>query len=172
MSLPWALSLALLAAPGFEASAPGETKALTPPTTPPWKNEEVREWYGWQLIIADLTCLGVMMVSGSLEVAPVFLTGITTMVVGVPVLHGMHGRPITVIQSYALRIGGPLLGALIGGQGGRSDSGSTAGLVVGAVLAVLIDDLLLSHEVVEVRGLQPVVEVSEERSQAGISWSF
>ncbi len=166
----WALSLALLAQAG--AVDAGETKALTPPTAPPWQTEEVRAWYGWQLVIADLTSLGVMMVGRGLDSPAAFSAGALTMTLAVPVIHGLHGRGIGMIQSYTLRIGGPLLGALIGSQGGRSDSGLTAGLVVGAVLAVLIDDLLLAYEVVGLRGLQPLVEVGPEQSQAGISWSF
>lgn len=170
VSLAWALSLALLAETGADDTA--ETKALTPPTAPPWQTEEVRAWYGWQLVIADLTSLGVMMVGAGLDSPQAVGAGALTMTLAVPVIHGLHGRGLAVIQSYTLRVGGPLLGALIGGQGGRSDSGAAAGLVVGAVLAVLIDDLLLAYEVVGLRGLQPVVEVGPGQSQAGVSWSF
>lgn len=79
-----------------------------PPTVPVSRTAPAeRSWYGWQILLADaasFACVGVTEQEACL--LGFALSG--------PVVHTLHGRPGRGLASLGLRVGLPLIGALIG----------------------------------------------------------
>jgi hypothetical protein len=96
---------------------PTPTDPLPPPTI-----EGPRVWYGYQLFISDIAfdfTSGAALGGGGNGLA---LFAIGGAFFGGPILHGIHGRPLAVVGSLALRIGLPLAFA---GAAAKSSSTSS-----------------------------------------------
>jgi hypothetical protein len=78
-------------------------------------------------------------------------------VLGSPVVHLAHERPVAALASVGMRVIFPIAGAFVGSSTADCRHAEdfcgmdqvVEGVVVGAVLAMLVDDLLLTHETVE-----------------------
>lgn len=75
--------------------------------------ERQREYYGWQVIAADVASLlvGLAMPDGGHGA----IIGVTGYALGGPVIHALHGNNGTAVASLGLRLGLPLAGGLMGG---------------------------------------------------------
>jgi len=114
--------------------------------------------YRLQTALADASALGIGMLASKSN-APdnqASSVAVATYALGAPLVHLYHHHPQRAAASLALRVGLPLLGAVIGGGIGRSNcseycdndadiAGAALGIVSGAVLASTIDIGYLSR---------------------------
>lgn len=114
--LMFAVAVAQTAGAGEAAAAEGDPE---PPVTPfidsgntlpdqaARQPPTLRQWYGWQILAADLSVVGcVAAFDHPICAVPWLLSG--------PAIHLAHGRPGLAGISLALRLGGVALGAGIG----------------------------------------------------------
>jgi hypothetical protein len=159
--LPAGLIAGTALAAGFDAyllsrAHPGDT----------WEDEL---WYGWQTLAVDAAGVGLGLYaisrdavdsdtgepnSDTLNLAlSMYLVGM----IGAPWVHVARGEPLRALGDFGLRAFVPplfALGGMIGwctgtagsGSGSCIDSGAEVGLLGGAVLAAVIDSLVLSTE--------------------------
>lgn len=138
-------------------------------------------WYGWQTLIADAAGLMVglgIYASGAHEPvtdaagvvafpasawAGLALFGIA----GGPAVHFLNGRPVTALESLALRLfGAPLLGlgglvtycAAVGGETGCSSPGVSWGFLGGAAFIAGLDAALLARRAPDADDSSPASE--------------
>jgi hypothetical protein len=107
-----------------------------------------RSWYGLQTLVADGGALaGGIATSGTL-----FFPGY---LLGAPIVHAIHGRPLRGFLDLGLRLGLPFAGAaLLGGAKylGSRESGppllafSVLGAASGAITAVALDATVLAWD--------------------------
>jgi hypothetical protein len=149
---------------------------------------EVR-WYGWQLLLADAGSL-FLMATGS---APGIVTGIGGMVLAAPALHFANHNYGTGAASLAVRGGVVLLVAMIAasepppckmddplcpaGHVGDAfiDVGVAAGLLLGGMIFVVVDDLALARVTVPRRPaprLSPYVAPQAGGMSMGVGGRF
>ncbi len=79
-------------------SPPDEIAEVEAPPSP------ARSWYGYQTLIVD---------GASLLTTPVFV-GLGGFVLGAPIVHLVHGRPVAAVGSLGLRALLPIGGAFVG----------------------------------------------------------
>jgi len=128
-----------------------------------------RRWYGWQTLLADTSCGGLVLLS--IAVTPqgqgVFSTDLGRVsmfgaagvyALGAPVVHWAHGNTGTGFASLGLRLALPLAGGALGRASAtcKQDGmfgglmcgvGETAvGALVGMLAAVVIDGVALAWE--------------------------
>ncbi|MEZ4402954.1 MAG: hypothetical protein R3B06_23230 [Kofleriaceae bacterium] len=112
-------------------------------------------WYGWQTLgvdaVADVTMVGGL-VEGRHGVA-VATVGLAVYALGPPLVHAAHGNWGRGGVSVAMRVGGPLVGGLVGSAlcvdrtGFLRCLGSTViGVVAGAVVAQAVDGAVVAYE--------------------------
>lgn len=160
------MGLALCAFSSLASAAP-----TVPP--PPHERESLppsqRRWYGWQTLSVDggamalgLTALALASSDGpghSENVAQGLVFGsAVAYAAGGPTVHLIHHRPWQALGSFGLRAGLPFLTGTIGlvsqtcpppdgsEYGNCGLGGLIAGVAVGAVLAMVLDDSLLAWE--------------------------
>jgi len=124
--------------------------ALAGPAEPVASTAQHKTWYGWQLMIADVTSFALLFpTSGA--------TAITYLVVP-PLIHAAHGQGWRAGTSIGLRLGVPLVAMLVAAS---ASSGSCTndsdelcalgpaafGLLVGVIVAAAIDDAAVAWEV-------------------------
>jgi hypothetical protein len=132
--------------------------------------ERPTRWYGYQGAIADITagalmfgaistfklCWGTSYAQRSCDntgPALMLLGSLGTYALGAPVIHVAHGRVDKAALSFGLRAA-PWVAAV---PLGSADSGATAPVLIGGMLAaIVIDHAVLAHEPIE----EPVVRVS------------
>jgi len=122
-------------------------------------------WYGWQTLATDGAALSLIMV-GTAEGAGDFWernetaenitrAGAVTYLLGPPVVHVAHGRPLAGLGSLGLRAGAPTIGWFAGAGLGRCPAwdvyGScsdaiAAGVFLGYATAVTLDAAVLARE--------------------------
>ena len=117
LALLLAMSVTRAAAAADEAATSGviedentynAERGLPPLVAPdPPRKLRVEEWYGWQILLADLGGVGCAMAGGSSACSLLYLFG-------GPGIHAAHGRPGLGGISFAGRILLPLIGAEIG----------------------------------------------------------
>lgn len=119
----------------------------------PEEPKEPQTWYGWQLIALDalaLTLATFSLSNGSPGSLSILVVGAAALyLLGAPALHLLHKQPWQAAGSLALRIGAPLLGAMMmdtGGYGATSVIGPFTGMLAGAALAPLVDYALLAFK--------------------------
>lgn len=137
----------------------------------------VEHWYGYQILIVDgvaltLGALGaafsVQGISGhdtGAEVGGIALAfhGGLVYLFGAPTVHWAHGRVGIGFASLGIRILSPILGLAIGGlesqlaNGSKNQDGIPIGAAVGAVAAMAVDAIFLSHE--KVPGTRPAAKL-------------
>jgi hypothetical protein len=116
---------------------------------------EERRWYGTPMLVADATALAAFGVAPHLEGtnAPTALvvSGLAAYVVVSPVVHLLHDHGDRALGSLALRLGLPILGAMMGIPLGGSchtddDSCVSRGLYYGTLIglgtAAIVDQLM------------------------------
>jgi hypothetical protein len=125
--------------------------ATAPKPGPKPATELPRHWYGWQTLLVD---------AGSLALMPLAGAGIVTYAVGPAIVHAAHGRAGPALASILLRTSMPLLLGVFGvaladpapsnppsnGIAAGPIFGGLAGLVLGALGAMAIDDAVLAWE--------------------------
>jgi hypothetical protein len=128
-------------------------------------------WYGYELVLADGLGVGSLWLLASAshehEAGGVLATVAAGSLLLTPAfIHASHGRHGAAAASVALRLGLPLLGAVIG-TSACTDSGGenwclgppAVGFAAGALAAVAIDDIGLSWETRPVAPRAPRVQV-------------
>jgi hypothetical protein len=127
--------------PGFELPAP----RLSPGTS----------WYGWKLMIADAGSLLLLFIPG-----PGTLLSVLNYAATPALIHGSNNQGMNAGISVALRLVLPVLGGLIGSADSaascqRNDNELcglapvVAGLLLGAVIATVIDDGIMAWKPIE-----------------------
>jgi hypothetical protein len=113
---------------------------------------EIRQWYGYQIMAADLASAGLAIFGSQAAVGEIGL------LVGPSVIHGIHGRTGLAITSPVLRVLLPVAGALIGASAtpcsNTQDDSSCAmgGAILGGgigLLTAMILDWSLAWQTVE-----------------------
>jgi hypothetical protein len=116
-----------------------ETESLTPP----------RRWYGWQIIMADVTSTVALVTLVNKAEGYAFLP----YVVLAPGVHVANGQPLNGLASVGIRFGVPIVGILIGAavESGCSAletclAGPAYGMLFGMLGAMVIDASLLAYD--------------------------
>jgi hypothetical protein len=104
----------LLAQTASAASAPPGAQPEKPAATPRAAAPQ-EHWYGWQILVSDLSSLLV----GGVTQAPIGALGY---LVAPPMIHVFHGQGMLALASVGLRIGLPLAGAAVAIGGTHSCS--------------------------------------------------
>jgi hypothetical protein len=163
-------------APSAAMPAVGSLAREAPRTAAPDASRHV--WYGWQIILVDLTSVALVVKGLGSGSAPVAGLGGVALVLGGPIVHGVHGRPGAFAGSLGLRVGLPLLGAAIGaGRGGGCDACGYGpeGFVLGAAGAMLLDAVVLAHEEVPATPLSTLrvaPSLGRERKSLALAMNF
>lgn len=144
------------------SSAPSTNAALPTATT----------WYGHQVLAADLASVGFIVAGAAADQPSVAWIGLGGLALGGPAVHLVHDRPGTALGSLGLRLGLPVLGAVVGHTAAgtcreRPDSRSllgdcflhgfaeaAAGSMIGMGVASALDIGVLSHEETKPRRFQ------------------
>jgi hypothetical protein len=144
-----ALPISAVALPLPEEAQPSLAGASQPGPEP-----AETEWYGWQTLLVDLSWIAVTGAGAASGSNGLVALGLLGYPIGVPIVHGLHGKGGTAVSSFALRLGLPLLAGLVGagiGSAGESKknceelcgfaalAGAYLGLATGALAAILID---------------------------------
>ena len=105
-ALPLAL---LLVAPAVRAAEPAPVVApLASPATP------VPEWYGWQILSADVAVAGTWVAASATDSTPLIALRTLGYLFSAPLSHAAHDRLGTGLGSLGLRVAAPLVGGLVG----------------------------------------------------------
>jgi len=171
-------ALLIAASLAFPLALPSTVRAAEPTGTAtevssaPMAAEAPQRWYGWQLLMADLSSVATMVGGGFVRgtwTAPIEIVGGGGYLLGAPMLHLAHDHPGKVGTSLALRTLVPgaatLVGVLIasaafpnGTHTGSGDSqsgvdksvyqaaGGFLGFGVGAIVGMVIDDAIVAKE--------------------------
>jgi hypothetical protein len=125
------------------------------------KPETKTRWYGWQTLLLDVTSAGIGLGGGAAGSSALGAIGGVGYVFAPPILHAFHGRPWMTLLDLGMRLGLPIIGAVIGNatcgsSSSSSDSGFgcvgplVGGFFVGIGVAVVLDAAALSWETVPV----------------------
>lgn len=167
------------------APAPSWSPAETPPSdwTPRDRGPRTEEvWYGRQTLVVDGLSASFLLTGMATETPELSVTGGLGYIFGGPIVHWAHGEVGRGFGSFGIRLGMPVLGAILfspldsGDQpSGRGPSASAAGFGLGMVGAVLMDVSLLTYERVPVKtkkrslALQPTFAWSETTLSLGVA---
>jgi hypothetical protein len=129
-------------------------------------------WYGWQTLIVDAGSIALMPL-----VPPV---GIGGYLLGPPLVHVVHGRPLPALGDFGLRLTIPPTCGIIGFAAAHGCTGflcelegAAVGLIVGAGIAIGIDAIFLAREQVEVEKPKQVTIVPlVSPTRAGVGGTF
>ena len=167
-SIACACGLALRAGSAAGQAPPPEP---WPQAAPPVAAEPtVERWYGWQTLLADTGVLTLAIGLGgrvdernTAAVIGAVVAGLGAFALSGPIVHAAHGHWPKAGGSFALRSGLLLLGGALGyaiGQDGCAQYAydhegcgigeGAAGLVIGALLAIIGDAAVLAREQVPV----------------------
>jgi hypothetical protein len=124
------------------------------------REERVRRWYGWQILLSDGAAIASFVASSNGPGWTYF--GLSLYAGGGPIIHAAHGSGEKVAGSLGLRLGIPLGGALLGaGIGAATGSGNpncaffcpspsligaAVGVLVGMIVAPIIDISVLAFD--------------------------
>ena len=120
-------------------------------------SEGTREvWYGWENFLADAASISLLGASTSLNAPGLAYAGLLGYVVGSPVIHAANGSSRKTAASAALRLSLPLVGGLIAYALPKSNKADdvepalaiAAGVIGGAVIAMVIYDFLIARKTV------------------------
>jgi hypothetical protein len=135
-------SLAAVAAVGVLALAPPAARA----------GIDDESWYGYQIAVADLVGWGLFIggVSSSKKDEVVF-AGFSTLLLGGPIIHAVHGNYLRGGISFGARVGAPVLGGVVGVALDKSSkswipAGLFVGAFVGSLAASVVDIVLLAYD--------------------------
>jgi hypothetical protein len=143
----------LIAGARVTPAAADDEAPLAAPPPPPHAS-----WYGYETIAADATAGALTALSFQTNSGPASWGAIGVYVLGAPIVHAAHGRPLAALGSLGLRIGLPLLASAVGAATADCSSGrvvndddchfgpSIAGLAVGIVLGAIIDSAAIAWD--------------------------
>jgi hypothetical protein len=107
-------------------------------------------------MIFDLAALGQAALGLALDATPLYATAGATYAFGPIGVHLWHGRVGNIILATLVRLGGPGLGAIGGFVGAKASNANqndtqpmVIGIGVGCVVAAIVDDALISHEMLQ-----------------------
>jgi hypothetical protein len=119
-------------------------------------------WYGWQTLSVDAVPAGLFAGAFATDDTAFFIGGAAAFVLGGPLVHVLHERPLTGLGSFGLRVALPALGMALGApfadldpapdMPGMTEEDSNGpkpifiGGVVGAAAASALDAGLLAYE--------------------------
>jgi len=112
-------------------------------------------WYGGTNILVDAASLGLLAGGIGAQSAPPAIVGSLGYALGSPIVHWSHGNVGRGFASLGLRLGLPFVTGAVGAAvaGGCSDcdvppafGGAIIGAGVGALAAMIIDDVALARE--------------------------
>lgn len=160
--------------PAIPAVVPSVTIAATPtysvpPVAPAFDPVAVRgrrNWYGWQVLLVDVGSIAVNVVGIVAESRVLSGVGAIAQFIGAPIVHWTHRRVGFGFASLGVRLGLPLLGALVGytenacptdsygtrrcGSGGIDPAlAILLGAGIGQIVASIVDIAAFSTETVE-----------------------
>ena len=150
MTKTWLIVALLgLAAPVF-AEPPGATPPSEPVTTSP----TIDTSYRLQIVAVDAGVVAALALGSATHT-----TGglaLLTYLAGAPIVHLIHDQPGSALASAGLRVGLPVIGAVLGSSIGRASNhpdsdatiaGAALGAVIGVVAASALDiGVLAKHE--------------------------
>jgi hypothetical protein len=146
-----------------DVTPPDDPTAIAPPP-PAYEAPVPREtshWYGGQILIVDGASLGGGLAAGLADPGTGSVLFLGGYVLGGPIVHLAHRRPLAALGSLVLRVGAPTLGALTGyslvrvsGGSNNDNLGNVAGagvlggvgLIFGYATAIALDSAVLAHE--------------------------
>jgi len=165
------LTLVLTAAAMHTARADAPSSVPPAPAGYQWqlapvetKPQEPVRWYRGEMLLADTAAVGVGVIGlsfadsggGYRAVEWYYLPGALAFAAAGPIVHGLHHDSTGAVESLALRIGLPLVGAMLASASygkscydGCSDTNfgmEVMGGIAGAATALIIDDGFLAHE--------------------------
>lgn len=163
--------------------------AWAPP--PPPRRVEREVSYAHQTLIADGIAaaffIGAARQQEPMGTVLLVMAGVDVYALGAPIVHLANRRYATALKSFGLRMGLPMLGAMIGGKVAPSEQtlcdgetscdsqGSSAGVAIGALLgataAVILDAKYLAKKRVTVE-VTPMLQASPQGFSAGLGGSF
>lgn len=117
--------------------------------------DNVEAWYGWQTLALDLAAVSVFTLGMLEEDVAATAVGAGGFVLSSPALHLAHARSDRALVSLSVRLATPLLLGVVGGLASGSArafespraalSYAAPGLAIGALLAVIVDGVILSR---------------------------
>jgi hypothetical protein len=149
-----ALVLALAGQARAAADVPEDAPAAVEDAEPAL----VPHWYGGRVLLADGASVAVLAAGGALRSTPVLVAGLAGWFLAAPVVHARHATFGRGAASFALRVGLPTLGLLVGQAASRgcwndvgaSDScevgAGAGGLFLGVLAAEIVDIALLARD--------------------------
>ena len=149
-------AVVLIACTVTAAAAHADPPSLTPVVSEPIASAGT-ESYALQTLSTDGAALA--LIAAGHSSGPVIALGVATYAVGAPLVHGYHHQSGHAAGSLALRLGLPLLGALVGAAAASHDSpdsdGQVAapafGVMCGAIAASLVDAAFLARQPVRAK---------------------
>lgn len=131
----------------------GATPAASVSPATPWaRNASLAPapsgmWYGWQVLLCDLAAEGFGVAAVLSRSAILLVPSGALHALGGPIVHWSHGNAGRGFASLGLRLGLPLVGALIGAA---ANNGSSAPAIVGgaagSVVSIALDIAWLARE--------------------------
>jgi hypothetical protein len=165
----WEVVAVIAIAVPAHAAPPGMTPTVARPLPALWTQhvDKPSPGYRAQTLVLDVLAVTALVVGfernelgGTAD--PIFIdAGIGMYVLGSPIVHTLHGRPGRGLASLAMRVGFPVITAVVGFQVGPAHrcstgtdncinlvdgslAGGTAGLLLGATVASAIDTIGLA----------------------------
>lgn len=158
-----------------QSTTPEPTSTPTPGAKAEAPKKKMEVWYGYQTLTADGSALILGILSGASDSGGAqvgfAVASLVSYAVIPSVIHGVHGHPGRAAGDAAIRLGAPVVGALLGGFIGNAASSSNqsdfgddfAGTIVGGLIgfaagiagASIIDATLLTYETVDVEPPPP-----------------
>lgn len=162
------------------------------PWTPPPTVE--RRWYGWQTLLSDAASIGLFVSGvnddGRGDIRPAI--GLFGYALAPPIIHAAHGHALKAFGSLGLRLGAPVVGAVVGfAMAGCEESddhyddsdwcgasGAIGGFMVGTAGAMLFDAVVIANEDVvperprERVEFRPDVSIGPGRAQVSLAGAF
>jgi len=106
---------------------------------------QIVSWYGPKLVIADLAAISLFTLGARAGSPFLLLSALGGFVVVSPTLHILNGATAgPVVLSLAMRLVLPFAGAALAATNPHADDATLGGLAVGALMATVIDDLIVS----------------------------
>jgi len=119
--------------------------APTPLRVRPATSAPTEVSYRGQLLLVDLLGAGIIALGAGLESTEAAVAGASVGMLGGPIVHAVHRRPLTALGSFGLRAGVVGLGALAGYATGESAHVADInvpiyiGMGVGYFIAAIVD---------------------------------
>ena len=165
--------------PGRALGQPGPPPTMPTVPTVPAATEPPQtrtHFYGWQMLLTDGLLTALALRSQRAEPA-------IGLIIGGPLIHGLHGRADAAVGSLLLRATLPVLGLLVGAEScterpvdddlGCLDN-AYIGFGVGAAVALGLDYFALARKPVTTSParVRPAVTVTATTSSAGVRLDF